>query len=196
MARKPRKPTESEIKAIADRAECLPSDEVETNPVGRPTDYKPEYVGQVIKLCELGATDIEIADFFGINSITLYRWCTKYPEFSKARCTAKEIADTRVERSLYHRALGYTFESEKVFQYQGEIVRAKTREHVPPDATAMIFWLKNRQRDKWRDIQKHEHGAPGDFDRMDDETFMAEMRKEAAALGLSVPPKLNGKTQH
>ena len=26
-------------------------------------------------------------------------------------------------------------------------------EHVPPDNTAMIFWLKNRQADRWRDQQ-------------------------------------------
>ena len=24
-------------------------------------------------------------------------------------------------------------------------------EHFPPDPTSMIFWLKNRQPDKWRD---------------------------------------------
>ena len=27
----------------------------------------------------------------------------------------------------------------------------KTKKHVPPDVTAQIFWLKNRQRDRWQD---------------------------------------------
>jgi hypothetical protein len=36
-------------------------------------------------------------------------------------------------------------------------VYAKYQEHVPPDVTAQIFWLKNRRRDEWRDKQEHEH---------------------------------------
>lgn len=184
--RKPRTPIPEQIKAVADRAEGIGIDDADMpNPVGRPTDYKPEYVDQVIKLCDLGATDVEIADFFGVTTVTLYRWSCKYPEFSNAKKVAKEIADHRVERSLYHRAIGYTFEAEEVFQYQGEVVRAKVRKHVPPDTGSMIFWLKNRRRDQWRDIQRIEHGEAGEFDRLADEEVMAEMRKEAAELGLS-----------
>lgn len=37
-------------------------------------------------------------------------------------------------------------------------------EEVPPDTTACIFWLKNRQSKDWRDKQEHElsgkDGAP------------------------------------
>ncbi|EFB1429709.1 terminase, partial [Escherichia coli] len=28
--------------------------------------------------------------------------------------------------------------------------------YYPPDTTAAIFWLKNRQKDKWRDKVDHE----------------------------------------
>jgi hypothetical protein len=30
-------------------------------------------------------------------------------------------------------------------------------EHVPPDTTAAIFWLKNRDPKNWRDTQQMEH---------------------------------------
>jgi hypothetical protein len=30
-------------------------------------------------------------------------------------------------------------------------------EHVPPDVTACIFWLKNRDPEHWRDSQRLEH---------------------------------------
>jgi hypothetical protein len=30
-------------------------------------------------------------------------------------------------------------------------VRVPCVEHVPPDTTACIFWLKNRRKDLWRD---------------------------------------------
>lgn len=131
---------------------------------GRPSSYKPEFAGQARKLCELGATDIEIADFFEVSDRTVYRWQIKYPEFCQALKAGKDVADDRVERALYHKATGYTFQSEKIFQHQGDIIRATTREHVPPDATSMIFWLKNRRPDQWRDKTNHEltgeNGAP------------------------------------
>lgn len=127
---------------------------------GRPTGYKPEYAEQARKLCEHGLTDDELADFFEVSTRTIYRWQSQFPEFCQSLKVGKDPADDRVERSLYHKACGYTFESEKIFNYQGEVVRAKTIEHVPPDTTAAIFWLKNRRKEEWRD--RHEHtGADG-----------------------------------
>jgi hypothetical protein len=32
--------------------------------------------------------------------------------------------------------------------------------HYPPDPTAAIFWLKNRQKDKWRDKREEEVSGP------------------------------------
>lgn len=127
---------------------------------GRPTSYRPEFTEQARKLCELGMTDQELARFFEVHVATIYRWQATIPEFCEALKVGKAPADDRVERSLYHRACGYTFASEKVFQFQGQIVRAETVEHVPPDTTAAIFWLKNRRKEDWRD--RHEHtGADG-----------------------------------
>ena len=40
---------------------------------------------------------------------------------------------------------------------EGEVVRAPFVEHVPPDVTAQIFWLKNRRPDKWRDAWQIDH---------------------------------------
>jgi hypothetical protein len=129
------------------------------HPGGRPTKFKPEYVEQVRKLCTLGATDVEIADFFEISIPTIYNWANTVPEFFDALRVGKDAADERVVRSLYGKATGYTFESEKVFQYDGQIIRTAIREHVPPSDTAAIFWLKNRRRAEWRD--KHEHEVTG-----------------------------------
>ena len=126
---------------------------------GRPTDYKPEYAEQASKLCALGATDFELADFFDVDTRTIYRWKNVHDDFCQAVTCGKENADARVERSLYNRAVGYTFESEKVFQHQGEIIRAPTTEHVPPDPGAAMNWLKNRKPDDWRDKQEVEHSG-------------------------------------
>jgi hypothetical protein len=118
--------------------------------VGRPPIYRPEFVEQVEKLCAIGLTDYEVSEFFKVTVPTLWRWKAQFPEFCKAMVTGKEACDERVVASTYHRAVGYTFKSEKVFQHKGEIIRAETVEHVPPDVTAASLWLRNRQPDKWR----------------------------------------------
>lgn len=129
-------------------------------PAGRPTDYRDEFVEQARKLCEMGATDEDLAHFFDVHIATIYRWKLQHQEFCEAVKIPKQIADDRVVMSLYRRATGYTFDSEKVFQHQGEIIRASTKEHCPPDPTSMIFWLKNRCKEQWRDVSRHEQTGP------------------------------------
>lgn len=127
--------------------------------MARPSDYDPKFCQQAAKLCAQGATDKEVAEYLEVSDRTIYRWKAQYPKFCQALKTAKDIADDRVERSLYNRAVGYSFESEKVFQFQGEICRADVVEHVPPDVTAAIFWLKNRKPEQWRDVKALEHSG-------------------------------------
>lgn len=133
-------------------------------PRGRPSKYQGAFATQAKKLCKLGATDKELADFFEVNAATIYRWQAAHPEFCKALKAGKAEADDRVERALYHKAVGYTFDAVKIFMPAGakEPVYASYREHVPPDTTAMIFWLKNRRPAQWRDRREFEHtGADG-----------------------------------
>jgi hypothetical protein len=126
--------------------------------MGRPSSYKPEYAAQAAKLCNLGATDRELADFFEVSEQTINAWKTQFPEFLETLKLGKESADARVEQSLYRRAVGYSFDSEKIFNDKTNgIVRASCVEHVPPDVTACIFWLKNRKQQDWRDVKAHEH---------------------------------------
>lgn len=125
-------------------------------PAGRPSDYSEEFAGQAEKLCKLGATDRELAEFFDVETRTIYRWKHDHDEFCQAVKVGKEAADDRVARSLYNRAVGYTFESEKIFHYQGQITRAPCLEHVPPDPSAAFNWLKNRKPGEWREKVDHE----------------------------------------
>jgi hypothetical protein len=74
------------------------------NPVGRPTDYRKEFAAEALELCERGATDYELAKHFKVTTSTIWRWATASPEFRSSIVTGKETADTRAERTLYHRA--------------------------------------------------------------------------------------------
>ena len=119
---------------------------------GRPSSFKPEYVEQAKKLCQLGATDLDLADFFGVAEKTIRNWRAARPDFLEAMRLGKGEADQRVEKSLYHRAVGYSYDAVKIFcNKHGEVTEVPYREHVPPDTVACIFWLKNRQPEAWRD---------------------------------------------
>ena len=124
--------------------------------VGRPSKYKEEYAEQVYKLCLLGATDKELADFFEVSEQTVNTWKKDYPEFLESIKRGKNIADATVAEKLYHRAIGYEHPEDKIFCNQGEEVIVPTVKHYAPDPTAAIFWLKNRQPAKWRDKQEQE----------------------------------------
>jgi hypothetical protein len=125
---------------------------------GRPSSFKPEFVKQAAKLCELGATDEEIADFFEVTVRTIYRWKHENDQFCQALKAGKEAADERVERSLYMKAVGYKTEAVKIFMPAGaeEPIYAPYVENVQPDTTAAIFWLKNRRAETWRDKKEVE----------------------------------------
>lgn len=130
--------------------------------MARPEKWKAEYAKIVKVACSLGATDQEIADMLGVSVRTIYYWRQTKPALCAAMVVGKEEADNRVERSLYNRATGYSYQSEKIMTVArgggvSDIERVAITEHVPPDVTAQIFWLKNRRKDDWRDRQQLEH---------------------------------------
>lgn len=128
----------------------------ETCKVGRPSLYRDEYAQQVEKLCKLGATDKEIADFFEVAEQTINVWKTEHLEFRESIKSGKTIADAEVASKLFHRATGYEHGEDDIRAINGEIVITPTTKHYPPDTAAAIFWLKNRQRGKWTDRVDHE----------------------------------------
>lgn len=117
---------------------------------GRPSKYKPEFAEQAKHLCRLGATTQQLGDAFGVDSRTIERWMGKYPEFCRTIKEEKRSADEEVERALYQRATGYSHDDVKVMQYEGVPVIVPIEKHYPPDTGACVFWLQNRQPDKYR----------------------------------------------
>lgn len=125
--------------------------------LGRPTKYRIEYNEQAYKLCLLGHTDDELAEFFEVHVSTIHQWKLDHPDFSDSIKKGKDVADAEVSKSLYHRALGYSHPDVDIKAVNGEIIETPVIKHYPPDATSAIFWLKNRQPKKWRDKQVMEH---------------------------------------
>jgi len=122
---------------------------------GRPTKYNPMWHPQLVFwMARDGLTDVQIAERLHIGKATFNRWKHNYPEFFEAIKQGKQKPDDLVEQCLYKRATGYNYPEDKIMQYEGKPVIVPTKKHIPPDITAMIFWLKNRRPEKWRD--KHD----------------------------------------
>lgn len=118
---------------------------------GRPSAFKPEYVELVYNYCLLGADDKQLAGFFGVAESTINLWKKKFPDFAAAMTRGKMAADATVAEALFKRATGYSCPETKVIVVDGAVVTADTIKHFPPDTTACIFWLKNRQPKLWKD---------------------------------------------
>lgn len=159
------------------------SEDATTHPGGRPTLYDESYPEQARKLCMLlGATDADLARFFDVCESTIDNWKNAHPEFLGAIKAGKEVADANVVDRLYQRAMGYEHDAVKI------VADAKTgADHVvpyveryPPDTTAAIFWLKNRQPARWRDRQQID---------LRTEKLHELTDEELAAVANGTPPK-------
>lgn len=129
---------------------------------GQPTKYKEEYNEQVYKLCLLGSTDKDIANFFDVDESTINNWKIAHPKFFESIKRGKSIADSNVADRLYQRALGFEHDSEEIKVIDGSVVRVNTKKIYAPDPTSAIFWLKNRQPKQWRDKQEIDHTTAGE----------------------------------
>jgi hypothetical protein len=115
-----------------------------------------------------GLADEQVAHNMGIAYSTYKEWVKRFPALSATIKKGKEPVDIEVENSLLKRAMGFTYEETTTDVEQiptsktdedgnpiiREIVHTKTVVKTAlPDTAAMIFWLKNRRPDRWRDKQ-------------------------------------------
>lgn len=108
-----------------------------------------------------GATDEEIAEAFHISVRTLHRWKKTHPELLTALEEGKDVADAKVKRSLYQRAVGY--EAKEVTQIieqdpatgtQRVSKTQVTAKHIVPDTMACMYWLNNRSKGEFSQRQE------------------------------------------
>lgn len=126
----------------------------------------------------LGLTDKQMGQFFGVTEQTLHNWKNEHPDFFEALKMGKFYADSKVAESLYNRATGYSHKAVKIFNNAGTPMLVEYEERFPPDPTSMIFWLKNRQPELWRD--KRDFTASGEDDEMPEriEVTIKDARKD------------------
>lgn len=96
-----------------------------------------------------GLTDEQIANNLGVAYSTFREYKKDYPALSAALQKGKDDIDVMVENALLKAALGFEYEEEQVSKDGVYSVK----KYAQPNTTALIFWLKNRRPQAWRDKQ-------------------------------------------
>ena len=127
---------------------------------GRPTSYRAEYCDTVRLSGAEGKTLAEMARDIGVDRSTLADWCKIHPEFSRAVRAGLDTAQAWWEE-------------------QGRIATFGGVDGF--NATSYIFQMKNRFRQDWADVSRHEHtGKDGEAIKME------QVRNDADAFESSI----------
>lgn len=115
----------------------------------------------IAALARRGLTNEEIAHDLGISYKTLKAWKKRFVAVGAALKEGKAIADGQIETSLFRLANGYRYSETKIVTLPDGRERIEvTEKEVQPNVTAIIFYLKNRRPDLWRDHVPLEGGDP------------------------------------
>lgn len=122
------------------------------------TTYKewktPEALLQIEGWARDGLNNEQIAHNIGISRVTFQKWLKNHADIAAALKEGKKPVDLEVENALLKNALGFSVQEKKIVVYteNGEKKQRTeiTDRYIKPDTTAIIFFLKNRLPDKWR----------------------------------------------
>jgi len=127
--------------------------------------YSEELIEKICRHLKQGATITSTCQAIGISRETFYDWMKKKPDVSDTIKKAMAIPDKKVENALFKSAtMGHRYK-EKEFKAVAvgekiKMIPLKTvTKIIPPNVTAQIFYLKNRQPDEWSDKQDIEHSG-------------------------------------
>lgn len=155
---------------------------------GRPPVYSEKLLPIVQGMVSDGATEFEIAKRLGVSYNTLRWWRAEHVEFSNAMKLGREAMVARVKSSLYHRAVGYNYNAEKIVTGGGVVQRVPIVEHIPPDVTAAKAILQAYDsEDVWR--EKKEVKAENTFSLATLVNISIKQREERARQAALIEAK-------
>jgi hypothetical protein len=109
--------------------------------------YREEYARIAQGMCELGATDLQVARALNVSLSTMWGWQARHEDFFRAMILGKDLPDEKVVRALYQRAVGYSY-PEVEFKVVNKEVRVLAKmTHLPPDTGACVAFLRSRRKE-------------------------------------------------
>lgn len=127
---------------------------------GGPSKYDPsQHPHAAQKLCAMGFTDAQLAEFFEVNEATINRWKVDHVEFMQALTVGKDETDALVERSVLKGITGYYVENEEI-NAKGDIKRIK--KWMPGNPGVGMRWLSCRKPEVYREKRVDSHVLSAD----------------------------------
>ena len=138
-----------------------PVKEEKKSNAGRKPRYEDIDLNEIIGLFAEGQTNEQVGKNIGVSHTTWAIWKNEHPELVEAIKRGQKLAIQKVENALFLRATGQVeIAEDKIFQYEGSPVVVPTVKRFPPDPVSMIFFLKNRNPEEWKDKQEVELTKP------------------------------------
>jgi predicted transcriptional regulator len=132
-----------------------------------------------VELCARdGMTDMEIAEKLDISNTEFKEYIENNPDLTEAlRRGRNSFPAKKLEKALLKRAMGFRqqeiLSEDMIDRKSGEVLdtmkRRTVTKEIAPDVRALLFWLKNRCPERWKDkpdnneTSTYEH----DFDEQD-----------------------------
>lgn len=168
-------------------------------------------IKETYRLCLLGMTNAQLAEWFAKDISTINHWYKTNPRFAQAVDKGRKHADGKVAEALYRTAMGFEHESFKFFkipvtekEYDEDgnvikeisyhkIVKKRYTKKYKPDTKAALKFLAARNRNTWGESYKVEHkhahmhvGGMNIHEIMDQASqYSDEELRAIAKLGLS-----------
>lgn len=133
--------------------------------------YQDAYASVAYQIGLLGGTHKCIASACEVSEQTIHNWMKKYPEFKLAWLDGRLLADCNVVNSLYRSAIGYNLKFVESKIVNDKLVITEKLRHYPPNMTAAMYWLNNRQPHLWKskvEVEPEIVAEPIDSKKMDD----------------------------
>lgn len=175
-----------------------PKKKTTPSPIGRPTEYRPEYCQLLIEHMKQGGS----VRTFGavtnppVSRQTVYDWLDRHPNFLDAKSQGEPMAEKFWENLLKSGAAGQlrrlkkrvpmTTDGQVILGPDGKPVFEEEFEGATFNASATIFALKNKFPEAWRDRKELDvggkDGAPVRFSTMGKAQAKTSLKKLAAIL--------------
>lgn len=121
--------------------------------------YHPGFNRRATDYCLLGATNEDLAEFFGVDVSSVQRWLVEIPSFAKAVSKGREVANVRVVKALHAAATGYKHQETKLNVVKGRLKTTVVTKHYAPNVNAAALILMNRDSKRWKDTKTVEHSG-------------------------------------
>ena len=109
------------------------------------------------KLVSFGHSDEFIASLYNVPVRIWKDWLAAHPQLNESVMRWRAGQNDKVAQALYNRAIGCKHKETAVkVKKNGDVELVEFDKHYPPDTTACLSWLKNRDPENWNNEKNNQ----------------------------------------